>query len=178
MGVVPSSGPVFNGTLRGTAPRTSTGEDMPEATADVSEFIESKPAQIWEALTNPEKIREYYLGADVTSDWKVGSPITWRGEWEGKAYSDKGEILDFQPSRHLSYSHWSPMTGTEDAAENYHRVDIDLTEVDGGTQVRLRQSNLEGGITAGDLKSRSEFEENWRSMLQGLRNVVEGSDSR
>jgi uncharacterized protein YndB with AHSA1/START domain len=150
---------------------------MPETTADVSQSIESDPAQVWEALINPEKIREYYLGAEVETDWKVGSPITWRGEWQGKPYSDKGEILDVEPLRHLAYSHWSPMTGSEDVAENYHRVDIDLTEVDGGTEVRLRQSNLLGGVTEGDRQSRAEFEKNWRSMLQGLRKVVEGSDS-
>ena len=151
---------------------------MPETTADVSQSIESDPAQVWEALINPEKIREYFLGAEVETDWKVGSPITWRGEWQGKPYSDKGEILDVEPFRHLAYSHWSPMTGSEDVAENYHRVDIDLTEVDGGTEVRLRQSNLLGGVTEGDRKSRAEFEKNWRSMLQGLRKVVEGSDDR
>ena len=68
------------------------------------------------------------------------------------------------------------MSGTDDAAENYHQVDIDLTEVDGGTRVRLRQSNLAGGVTDDDRKSRPEFEKNWQSMLQGLRKVVEGSD--
>ena len=147
---------------------------MPDTTAEVSELIQSDPEQVWKALTDPEKIRQYYLGAEVETDWKVGSPITWRGEWQGKPYSDKGEILGFQPSRHLSYSHWSPMSGTEDAVENYHQVDIDLTEVDGGTDVRLRQSNLVGGPTEGDRKSRPEFEKNWQSMLEGLRTVVEG----
>ena len=63
---------------------------MPDTRADVSELMESNPAEVWDALTDPEKIRQYYLGADVTTDWKVGSPITWRGEWEGKTYSDKG----------------------------------------------------------------------------------------
>jgi uncharacterized protein YndB with AHSA1/START domain len=149
---------------------------MRETTAEASEVIEGDPAQVWEALLDPEKIRQYYLGAEVKTDWKVGGPITWRGEWDGKPYSDKGEVLDVQPSRHLSYSHWSPMTGTEDAAENYHQIDIDLLPVDGGTEVRLRQSNLMGGVTEGDRKSRPEFEKNWRTVLQGLRKVVEGSD--
>ena len=149
---------------------------MQETTAQVSEVIEGDPEQVWEALLDPEKIRQYYLGAEVKTDWKVGSPITWKGEWDGKTYSDKGEVLDVQPSRHLSYSHWSPMTQTEDVAENYHQIDIDLGKVVGGTKVRLRQSNLMGGVTEEDRKSRPEFEKNWRSMLQGLRKVVEGSD--
>ena len=149
---------------------------MQETTAEVSEVIEGDPEQVWEALIDPEKIRQYYLGAEVKTDWMVGSSISWQGEWEGQAYSDKGEILDFQPSQHLSYSHWSPLAKTEDAEENYHRIDIDLTEVGGGTEVRLRQSNLMGGVTEGDRQSRSEYEKNWRSMLQGLRKVVERSD--
>ena len=32
------------------------------------------------------------MGADVESDFKVGSPITFRGEFKGKTYQDKGEI--------------------------------------------------------------------------------------
>jgi hypothetical protein len=69
------------------------------------------------------------------------------------------------------------MAGTDDAPENYHRIDIDLTERSGGTEVRLRQSNLTGGQTKADRASRSEYEKNWQNMLSGLRRVVEQSTS-
>src|SRR3989442_10144144 len=48
-----------------------------------------------------------YLGAEVETDWQVGSPITFKGDWEGKPYEDKGEILVFEPERKLAYSHRS-----------------------------------------------------------------------
>jgi len=38
------------------------------------------------------------LGATVTSDWVVGSPIVWTAEWQGLAYEDKGVILRICPN--------------------------------------------------------------------------------
>ena len=39
------------------------------------------------------------FGTDAVSDWKEGSPITWKGEWEGKHYEDRGVILRLEPER-------------------------------------------------------------------------------
>src|SRR5207248_11804729 len=38
-------------------------------------------------------------GAEVQTDWQVGSPITFKGEWNGKSYEDTGESLAFEPER-------------------------------------------------------------------------------
>ena len=67
------------------------------------------------------------------TDWKPGSPITWQGEFEGRAYQDKGEIISVEPGRLLEVTHFSPLTGQEDRPENYHRVRYDLQPTDGGT---------------------------------------------
>ncbi len=45
---------------------------------------------MWEALVTPAAIKAYMLGATVTSDWVVGSPIVWTAEWQALAYEDKG----------------------------------------------------------------------------------------
>jgi hypothetical protein len=34
------------------------------------------------------------MGADVETDGKPGSPITWKGEYQGKPYEDKGELVE------------------------------------------------------------------------------------
>ncbi len=145
---------------------------MRKATAEVTEYIDSTPEQVWKGLTDQKKISKYFLGAEVETDWKVGNPITWKGEFEGKPYVDKGEVLAFEPGRHLSFSHWSPLAGSDDLPENYHRVDIDLEEQNGGTNVLLRQSNLSGEISDEDRKQKTEFEKNWKTMLTGLNQVV------
>ncbi len=39
---------------------------------------------------------------------KVGSPILYRGEWHGKLFEDKGQILEIEPEKRLVSTHWSP----------------------------------------------------------------------
>ena len=73
-------------------------------------------------------------GPRSDSDWNVGSPITWAGEWEGRAYEDKGTILEIEPNHVLAYSHYSPLSGLEDAPENYHSVRIELAEEGAATR--------------------------------------------
>jgi uncharacterized protein YndB with AHSA1/START domain len=109
----------------------------------------------------------------VQTDWQVGSPITWSGEWNGKTFEDKGEILIVDPERKLAYTHWSPLGGTADEPDNYHVVELTLDEADNGTQVRLTQANTTGRVTEADRLARADYEKNWTAMLEGLKKVVE-----
>jgi uncharacterized protein YndB with AHSA1/START domain len=149
---------------------------MSTAVAEVSIVVAAPRARLWEALTDPVLISEYFMGATVTTDWRVGRPITWAGEWKGKPYEDKGEILEFRPEERLSYSHWSPMSGTDDVPDNYHVVTIELDDVEGGTEVTLTQQNLAGGISESDRSHRAEYEKNWRMVLEGLKKTAEAHD--
>ena len=147
--------------------------EVSEVTAEAAVDIEASSSEVWRSLTDPEAIKQYFLGADVETDWRVGSPITFRGEWQGKSYEDKGEILAFDPEHELAYSHWSPMGGKPDAPENYHVVQVTLEEHGSATRVTLRQSNLEGGATDEDRAKRSDYEKNWSQMLEGLKRTTE-----
>lgn len=94
-----------------------------------------------------------------------------KGEYKGKAYEDKGEIMTFAPPRQLSFSHWSGMSGQPDTPENYHLVTFDLVPNGWATKVTLSQANLMGGVTASDKEHRAEYEKNWASVLDGLAKV-------
>jgi uncharacterized protein YndB with AHSA1/START domain len=61
------------------------------ATAETE--IEAPPKRVWTALTDPDEIEKYMFGSHVVTDWKPGSPIVWKGEYEGKKYEDKGKVL-------------------------------------------------------------------------------------
>lgn len=148
---------------------------MDEITARVRRTIGAPPAVVWAALTDASKLKAFFLGADVVTDWAVGHPIIFSGEFNGKAYRDKGEILEFAEERRLSFSHYSPVTGAADTPENYHVVTFDLVPVMGVTEVTLTQSNLTGGVRESDLTNRPEFERNWTTLLEGLDRVVTGS---
>ena len=136
--------------------------------AKASTTIAAPVTQVWDALINPEMIERYMFGARVVSDWKQGSPITWRGEWKGKPYEDRGVILEIEPQRRLRYSHFSPLAGLPDAPENYHAVTIDLTaDNEQATRVALSQDNNKTN------DARDHAEKNWNAMLANLKKVIE-----
>jgi uncharacterized protein YndB with AHSA1/START domain len=91
-------------------------------TATATTTINAPASRVWSAITNPELIRKYLFDTEVISDWKLGSPILYKGEWQGQAFEDKGEILDIQPEKLFVSTHWSPLSGVPDLPENYHTV--------------------------------------------------------
>lgn len=131
--------------------------------------IGATKSKVWEALVTPDAIKQYMFGTDVESDWRKGSPITWKGEYKGKTYEDKGVILNIEPEQTLQYSHFSPLSGKPDKPENYHTVTINLSGSDNKTEVSLSQDNN------ADEEARKESEKNWGAVLDGLKKHVEKS---
>ena len=136
-------------------------------TAHASTVINRPAADVWGALVTPASIKEYMFGTNVQSEWKEGSAITWKGEWQGKAYEDKGVIKRFDPNRTLAYTHFSPLAGLPDTPENYHNVTVTLTPEGNGTRVTLAQDN---NVNEQD---RDHSQKNWEMMLGGLKKFVE-----
>lgn len=136
-------------------------------TATASTTIDVPPDTVWDALTEPELIEQYVFGATVETGWEVGSPIVFRGEWEGETYNDKGEIQRFEPERVLEYTHWSPLSGKPDVPENYHTVTWELTGRDEETAVTLTQDTNETE------EARDHSEENWKMVLSNLKELLE-----
>ena len=98
--------------------------------------------EVWEALTDRETIKKYFFGTEAISDWKEGSTLVFRGEWEGKSYEDKGTILEAIPGELLSYSYWSGFSGLEDTSENYSKVSYTLEQTVDGTLLNLEQKGF------------------------------------
>ncbi|MEO6149881.1 MAG: SRPBCC family protein [Mucilaginibacter sp.] len=124
-------------------------------------------AEVWKGLTDPAMIKEYFFGTDLKTDWQPGSPILWEGAWEGKTYQDKGKIVDITPGKHVTYTYWSSMSGTEDKPENYHNISYDLTETDGKTTLVITQSGVK------DQAQKEHSEENWQGVMGGLKKMLE-----
>ena len=90
-------------------------------------------------LVDPETIKHYMLGTNVMSDWQEGSAITWKREWQGKPYEDKGVILRSKPPRLVQYPYFDPLSGLPDEPENYHKLTIELTGEANRTRLSLAQ---------------------------------------
>ena len=135
--------------------------------AKAQTIINATADKVWNALTNPEMIKKYMFGTTVISEWKEGSKIVWKGEWEGKSYEDKGKILQLENQKKIQYSHYSPLSGLHDIPENYHTITIDLSEIENKTAVFLTQDH---NSTVDD---RLHSEKNWSMMLTSLKELLE-----
>jgi uncharacterized protein YndB with AHSA1/START domain len=136
-------------------------------TATAETDVAATPERVWAALTEPEQIAVYMQGSKVTTSWDVGSPITWDGEHDGKAYQDKGEVLTYDEPNVLSVTHYSPMMGEPDEPENYHTLVYTLTADGDSTHLELTQDGNDSEEQA------DQFSQNWQSMLDGLKALVE-----
>jgi uncharacterized protein YndB with AHSA1/START domain len=129
--------------------------------------INASIEKVWEALTKPELIKEYFFGTEVTTDWRVGSAIIYRGEWQGKSYEDKGTILEVSPNERLVSTYWSSMSNKPDQPENYKTVAYDLKTKDGQTEVMITQDNNSTE------EEKNHSEKNWAAVLDGLKKLLE-----
>ena len=136
-------------------------------TARKSITIQVPVAKVWEALTQPEMIKQYLFGTEAISDWNVGSSITYKGMWEGKSYEDKGKILQLIPERLFQSTYWSSMGGFEDKPENYSTVTYELEAKDNSTQLTVSQDNISTE------KDREHSERNWGMVLETMKKLLE-----
>src|SRR5690606_7175074 len=95
----------------------------PVVQADVT--VDAKPETASKAMTARQSAM--FPGTEVETDWTVGHPISFSGEWKGKSFTDKGEIQSFEEAKELSFTHWSALSGTDDRPENYHVVRYELS---------------------------------------------------
>jgi len=135
------------------------------ATAEVE--IAAPRERVWNALTDPAQVERYMFGSRVETDWRPGSPIVWRGEYEGKRYEDKGEVVGIEPQRRLELTHFSPLSGRDDIPENYHTLVYELDEHDGITHLSLSQDSNPSAEAVEHART------NWENILAGLKEVVE-----
>lgn len=131
--------------------------------------IHASADRVWSVLTDPQAIKEFMFGTDVATDWTVGGPIVWRGIWKGKAYEDKGVILEFEPGRRLVNTHFSPLSGQEDEPGNYHTLTWTLEPEDGMTKLTLTQDNNASPDEAAHSKGM------WDSLVESVKTIAERS---
>ena len=98
----------------------------------------------------------------------TGSRIVWKGEYEGKAYEDKGEIVEVVANKRLKVTHFSPLSGQPDLPENYHNLTYELDDRDGKTHLSLSQDRN------GSAEEAEHSQKMWHQMLDGVKEVVEG----
>lgn len=132
--------------------------------------INAPVERVWETLVTPALVKQYLHGTDVESDWKIGSQVSFRGEWKGKAYEDKGVVKQFDVNRRLQYSFWSSLAGKADDPSNYVLVTYELRPAGDGTALTILADDPNA-----DEKTKAHMEQNWDMVLRSLKELLESS---
>ena len=138
-------------------------------TAHASTTVNAPLARVWLALIDPPTIKKYFLGSDIVTTWQEGSPILYKGTYNGKAFEDKGTIIQVKPEQRLVVTHYSPLSGVPDIPENYHTVTYDVAPVNGGTRVSITQDKN------GSEKENDDSTKIWTTVLDNMKKLLEST---
>jgi len=135
--------------------------------AETSITIEATAAEVWKAITTPSLVKKWLMGTHVTTDWKVGSAISYEGEYDGRKYHDKGIIRKMEPEKVFQSTFWSSASGKADEPENYNLVTYTLNGAFEKTIVTITQDNVASG------EEQEHVAGSWKAVLRRLKEVVE-----
>ena len=127
-------------------------------------YIASTPEKVFKALTSTEATTKYWFGNAVTSDWKVGSPMTFHREGDLKV---EGRILENDPPRRLSYTFRS-MHEPHNGKEKPSRVVFDLEQQRGQVKLTVTHDDFIEGS-----KVFESISNGWPLVLSNLKSLLE-----
>lgn len=98
-------------------------------------YIQSTPDKVWQAITNPEFARQYWVNENI-SDWKKGS------EWKHAANGGKdikiiGKILESNPPKRLVMTWANPANRADES-----QVALEISVVEGLVRLDVIHSKL------------------------------------
>lgn len=138
--------------------------------------INAPAKKVWDVLTNPEQTKKYMFGCETVSDWKPGSTLEWKGNYEGKEMVFvKGKIVNIIPKKLLVYTTIDPNNpAIEDKPENYLTVTYDLKEENGVTVLTVTQGDY-NKVADGEsrYKEASNDGEGWNPILVEIKKIAE-----
>jgi uncharacterized protein YndB with AHSA1/START domain len=138
-------------------------------------IIDAPATRVWDALTNPEQTKKYMFGCETVSDWKPGSSLLWRGYYEGQEMVFvKGNIIEIDPCRFLSYTTIDPNSAIADIPENYLTVTYTLKEENGHTIFTVTQGDY-SKVADGEKRYNEAYNngEGWNPILIEIKKLVE-----
>jgi uncharacterized protein YndB with AHSA1/START domain len=128
-------------------------------------YIRTTPEKLWQALTQADITKKYWLGASVECDFKVGSP--WKLVFDDGRLADSGEILESDPPRRLVIK-WLNQWNPEINAEGYSRCTMTLEPVSDNVKLTVEHS-----IDKPKAKLIDAVSGGWPKILSNLKSLIE-----
>ncbi len=86
-------------------------------------YIKTTPQKLWQALTNPEFQRQYWVGMNINTDWKPGSD--WQLTFPDGSIADHGKVIECKPLKRIVLK-WKNVWKTGLGAEGFSRCVMDM----------------------------------------------------
>lgn len=137
--------------------------------------IKAPIAVVWDALVNPAITKQYMYGCEALSDWKVGSDLIWKGQYEGQdMIFVSGKVMEIEAPTKLIFTVIDPNAGYPDIPENHVNVIYTLSEANGKTTLKVRQDGFEGAAE-GEKRYQDVYNngDGWNPILQTIKSLVE-----
>lgn len=151
-------------------------------------YINTTPAQLWHALTEPAFTRQYWSGVALESDWQVGSPVKWQAG-PGTEFRDLGQVvLESDPYNRLSYTWhnyqpehaahfgWTDAEFAELVQERRSKVTFQITAVDNAVRLTVTHDDFEpGSMMYRAVSGRLDRSGGWPEVLSSLKTLLESA---
>ena len=136
--------------------------------------INAPAEKVWDALVNPEQTKKYMFGCETVSDWKPGSELLWKGNYEGNdMVFVKGKVVEINPGKFLSYTTIDPNSGIADIPANYLTVTYDLKEENGQTVLTATQGDY-SAVGDGEKRFKETLDGGgWQPILEEIKKMLE-----
>jgi uncharacterized protein YndB with AHSA1/START domain len=128
-------------------------------------YIRTTPQKLWDALTKPEFMTQYWFGTTQESAWTPGASWTMKNA-EGRI-SDAGEVLESDPPRRLVLK-WRNEFRPDLQAEGYSRCVYELEQ--DGDVMKLTVSH---SIEKDNAKLIEAVSGGWPLVLSSLKSLLE-----
>lgn len=135
-------------------------------------IINASRSEIWDLLVNPKVTPEYMFTCAIESDFKIGSPVIWKGIHDNVVYVS-GYLSEFDPENKMVYTVIDPNAAYAQTTENHLTVSYELKESENSFQLSVVQSGYE---TAAEGQAR--YDEaitggGWSSILEKIKEMAE-----
>ena len=135
-------------------------------------IIQASTDAIWDVLVNPEMTKLYMYGCEVLSDWKIGSPVLWRGAEDGITYV-KGELVAFEKNQEFAFTVIDPNGSYEDIPENYLTARYTLEKTKDGIKLVVTQGDY-AHVEEGEKRYKDTIDAGgWQPVLEGIKKLAE-----
>ena len=132
-------------------------------------YIRTTPEKLWEALTTPEILRQYFFETTQECTWKVGAP--WKMVLKDGGIADSGEVLEVD-APHKLVLRWRSEKRPELKAEGDSRMTYLVEQKDGcvkltvNHEIEREESKLIAGVSNG-----------WPIILSSLKSLLETGEA-